>query len=185
MASVDEEGIVYAKSAGLAIITVTVESTGESASCTFKVVGNYQTSIVLNEKSKLGIDSQGYLREIKPESNTVEEVLAEFNNDSGNMKVYDSAGNELTKSDLVGTGAVMKLISETEELDTMTVVMTGDVDGDGHLGNIDVSKISNWLIQKEELTYEQQLAADVNGDGYVNNKDASMVSRFLVGKESL
>ena len=183
--TVDAEGVVHAQSAGEATVTVTVDSTGESASCTFKVVGNYQTSIVLNEKSKLGIDSEGYLREIKPDRNTVEEVLSEFNNETENLKAYDRYGKELTDDSLVGTGTVIKLMSGGEELDSMTVVMTGDIDGDGHLGNTDVSRLSRWLIQTEELTYEQQLASDVNGDGSVNNKDASMISRYLVGKENL
>ncbi len=185
IATVDVNGVVEGKAAGTTVITATVVSTGENAECTVKVVGNYQTSIVLNEKSGLGIDSEGYLREVKPEHNTVANILAEFNNDLENLKVYDSTGQELRDDELVGTGTVIKLMSGDEVLDTMTIVMTGDVDGDGHLGNVDVSKISNWLIQKEELSYESQLASDVNGDGNVDNKDASMVSRYLVGKEQI
>jgi hypothetical protein len=185
VASVDDEGIITAIKTGTTTITVVVNSTGEKSECTVNVVGNYKTSIVLNEKSYLGMDSAGNLREIDPEKNTVEELKNEFNNDVESLRLYSKDGEELTASDKVGTGTIIKLISDGQELDSMIIVMTGDIDGDGHIGNIDAIRINNWLLEKEELNDEQQLAADVNGDGYVNNKDAAMISRYLVGKESL
>ena len=94
-------------------------------------------------------------------------------------------GTELGDDDYVGTGTVIKLIEDDRVKDSLTVVVSGDMDGDGYVTNRDASRITRYLVDKEAPTEAQIAAMDVNGDGYVNNRDASIVSRYLVGKQAL
>lgn len=183
--TVDADGVVTAISKGTATITVIVDSTGESASCEFIVSGDYTKSVVLGRNSYLNYDSEGYIRELKPNSNSVSSVIYQFNNDAENLAFFDINSNSLTDDALVGTGSVVRLMDNNEILDSSTFIMTGDINGDGYIGNADVSMLMQWLVEKKDLSYEQQLAGDVNGDGNVDNKDATVIARYLVGKESI
>lgn len=185
IATVDESGIVTAVGKGTATITVTVIDTGESANCVFTVLGDYNKSIVFGSNSFLGFDSEGYIRMARPDKNTVSELLYQFENEAENLSFVDSKGTALSNDDLVGTGTVVKFADDGEELDSATFVMVGDINGDGYIGNADVSMLSQWLVQTKDLTYEQQLAGDVNGDGFVDNKDAAVIQRYLVGKAEI
>lgn len=183
--TVDADGVVTAISKGTATITVIVDSTGESASCEFIVSGDYTKSVVLGRNSYLNYDSEGYIRELKPNSNSVSSVIYQFNNDAENLAFFDINSNSLKDDALVGTGSVVRLMDNDEILDESTFIMTGDINGDGYIGNADVSMLMQWLVEKKDLSYEQQLAGDVNGDGNVDNKDATVIARYLVGKESI
>lgn len=196
IATVDYLGSVTLVKVGRAVITATVDSTGESAEFIINVTENVETTLILGANSYLKIDSSGYIREVKSETNSVGEIKSQFvNYDSvtgggfadTNITFVNINGVELEDTDLVGTGTVIKLVESStgEELDSRVFIMTGDYDGDGKITNPDGARISRFIVDKEEPNLYQILAMDVNGDGYVNNRDASMVTRYLVGKETI
>jgi len=97
----------------------------------------------------------------------------------------DVDGNLLEDTDTAGTGATISLCDGENVLDTTTVVLTGDFNGDGYINNKDVVMMNQYVIEKRTADEIQMLAIDVNGDGYVNNRDCAMLARYLVGKENL
>ena len=184
VAYVDENGLVTGVGVGEADITVTVVDTGESSTLRVKVNPNTDETLALGSRSSLDIDSNGYLRRIKAGANTVAEIKDSFINEG--LKFYGINGAELNDTDKVGTGTVIRFMDEEDNiLDEMTVIMTGDYDGDGEIKNKDVAMLSQYLIDKKEADIYQMLAIDVNGDGNVNVRDAAMLSRYLVGKEEI
>ena len=100
------------------------------------------------------------------------------------QKFFDINGNALSSDKYIGTGTQVKLFNGNNAVDTKTVVVTGDMTGDGIINNRDVAMMNKKLIDKAGAQECQMLAIDVNGDGYVNNKDAAMVARYLVGKDA-
>lgn len=183
VAYVDKNGRVNGIAPGKAVITATVSDSGEKATCTVTVIEDGDTQIHLNEQSTLGIDSEGYIREVKAETNTVAEVLAQFKN--SNLVIKDKYGNQLADSDRVGTGAVVCLMNGSEVLDSRTFIMCADMNGDGKINNRDAAMLMRYLVNKETASHTQELAIDVNGDGNINNRDAAMIMRYMVGKEIL
>lgn len=181
IASVDDNGKVTAIAAGTATITATVVKTKETATCTINVTADKNNFIILKSDSSLNYDSLGYLRRIALKT-SVETVSKEFTND--NLKFFNIDGNELKSADYIGTGTQVKLFNGNNSVDTKTVVVTGDMTGDGIINNRDVAMMNKKLIDKADAQECQMLAIDVNGDGYVNNKDAAMVARYLVGKDA-
>ncbi len=181
VAIVDDTGRVTAISQGTAIITAKVVKTKETAACTINVSPDSSNFIVLKSDSSLNYDSLGYLRRIAFET-SVESASKEFTNDS--LKYFNISGTELKSSDYIGTGTKIKLFNGSSAVDTRTVVVTGDMTGDGIINNRDVAMINKKLIDKADAQECQMLAIDVNGDGYVNNKDAAMIARYLVGKDA-
>lgn len=179
--SVDETGRITAVSPGSATITVTVISNRETASCTVTVTPDKNNFILLKSDSSLNYDALGYLRRV--EFNTTASALAEeFAND--NLRFFNINGKELAETDVVGTGTIVRLYNGDSIADAKTLVVTGDVTGDGIINNRDVAMMNGLLLGTVTAQECQQLAFDVNGDGYVNNRDAAMVSRYLVGKDA-
>lgn len=181
IASVDDTGRVTAVSAGTATITVKVLKTRETATCEVTVDPDKNNFIILKSDSSLNYDELGYLRRIDLNT-TVDEIKDQFTNDK--LHFYDINGNVLDDTDLIGTGTQIKLFNGDEVVDTKTVVITGDMTGDGLINNRDVAMMNKTLIGTVEAEEYQMFAVDVNGDGSVNNRDAAMVARYLVGKDA-
>ncbi|MEE1011294.1 MAG: InlB B-repeat-containing protein, partial [Acutalibacteraceae bacterium] len=192
VAVVDDNGVVTATGKGSAEIYAIIVDNGETATCKINVVGNPSDELTLVGKAHLSVDDYGYIRGFAISTDaetqehyaeTVAEVKSQFLNNE--LVFTDINGNVLSDDDSVGTGTVIKLMDGNKELDSITVVVSGDMDGDGYVTNKDASRISRDLVNKESPTEVQICAMDVNGDGYVNNRDASVVSRYLVGKETI
>lgn len=183
IAEVDENGVVTMLNPGTATITVMVESSGEEAKFEITVTPNSELQITLAKNSILDFDEQRYLRRIPDKANTVNELKDEFVNDE--LHYYDVNGNELSYDDKIGTGAVIKLLDGDKVLDEVTVIMTGDYNGDGNINSRDVSMLMQHTVDLREINQYQAIALDVNGDGKVNNRDSAILSAYLVGKADI
>lgn len=184
VAVVNDEGVVTGVSEGIAIVTVEAEATGEMVECLVTVSENPSESLCLISGSELGLDEEnGLLRGVSNTDCTVESIKAEFMNTD--LVFTDKDGNVLEDTALAGTGTVISFSNGGKVVDEVTVVVTGDMTGDGLVNNKDAAMITRYLVEKETADFAQMVAIDVNGDGYINNRDASMVSRYLVGKETI
>ena len=182
VANVNENGVVTAISKGTATITVKVLSSGETASCDITVAPDVNSDIMLITNTSLNYDLLGYLRRIGINTNTAS-VSDELQNDSSKLKYFNINGVELGAEDIVGTGTTIQLMDDDDILDSKTIVVTGDMTGDGAINNRDVAMFNRNLVGKVTVEEYQELAVDVNGDGYINNRDAAMIARYLVGKD--
>ncbi len=181
IADVDHNGYVTALSAGTVEIKATAID-GTFAVCKLTIEEYTDKSLKLTTDSKYGLDKDnGYLRGVSVNENTVDEIKANFRN---SKVVIFKNGTELTGTDVVGTGAEVRLMNGETIVETVYVVVTGDATGDGYINNRDASYVTRYVVNKEAPSVVQLVAMDVNGDGNVNNRDASMVARYLVGKET-
>ena len=94
------------------------------------------------------------------------------------LEAADGAHIEIERvSAAIGTGTVLHLVDDTtgDELESFTVVIFGDVTGDGLLNSSDVTEIRS--VNAGIITYEadsaQFFAADVTRDGNVNPSDVT------------
>lgn len=180
VATVDDKGVVMGISKGTATITAKVVKTKETATCVVTVNQDLTTGILLKSDSPYNYDEEGYLRRVTL-GTTAQEITEQFANTG--LKVFDASGVELLANDKVGTGTQVRLYNGGLA-DFKTVVITGDMSGDGLINNRDVATLNRYLVNKVTAKECQMLAIDVNGDGYVNNRDAAMVARYLVGKDT-
>lgn len=97
---------------------------------------------------------------------------------SGGYTVY-SGGTQVT-SGLVGTG--MTAVSNGV---SVTIVVTGDVSGDGKLTITDVVKLQKSVVGSASLTGAYAKAADINHDGYITITDVVQAAQVTVGKRTI
>ena len=61
-----------------------------------------------------------------------------------------------------------------------TIVVLGDVNGDGEIKATDYAKIKNYIMEDTKLTEIQKLAADVNEDGAVKATDYAKIKNYIM-----
>ena len=67
----------------------------------------------------------------------------------------------------------------------LSVLLLGDVNGDGKVSNADETKLNAAVLKRTELSAKQTLAANVNGDEGVTNADLTKLHAVILGKTSL
>ena len=111
-------------------------------------------------------------------------TVADFrsNLENGNaVKITNSDGSAVTETQYISTG--MRASAPNSDAD-YTVIVSGDVDGDGNVTALDAVNILKAVIGEVTLdTYEKKAAADINGDGWVRADDAVAILKYIVGME--
>ena len=91
----------------------------------------------------------------------------------------DGCEVKVTKSgDKIGTGTLVEIYKDGYLVDAYTVVVFGDVDGDGWYDAQDayiVSLITNGLLTREQTGEAKYLAADCNHDGVIDGADIEIL----------
>ena len=123
-----------------------------------------------------------YISKIKPET-TVKTLKEKLSTNATNVTISNK-GTTLKETDYIGTGMkiTFKLGEETEEY---TLVVAGDITGDGKLQNGDLIKLVRYKVELITLEEPYKLAADVNGDGKVTDLDIIKMARALVSLDKL
>ncbi len=95
-------------------------------------------------------------------STSVSNLCANF--DNTNLAVYDFNGNPLDDASIVGTGAKISVVAGGVETDSVTVVIKGDLSGDGVITSVDYVLIMKHIKATSELSGAFALACDIDGD---------------------
>ncbi len=111
---------------------------------------------------------------------TVGEFKASLENGSS-VTVKHVDGTEALDNEFIATG----MTAAAPNSDTnYTIVLPGDINGDGRVNALDAVEILRAIIGEITLdTYAQKLAGDVNGDKIVKPDDAVEILKFAVGME--
>ncbi len=90
----------------------------------------------------------------------------------------DGKEEHLNDNDLVTTGTKIKVGNDV----TCTVIITGDVDGDGQaMGVNDIGRIKLHYIDKTELLGVYYMAADLDGDDDIDLNDLAKMKLIYIG----
>ena len=129
-------------------------------------------------------DNTKYITKVKP--GTTLETLENKITTNGNIEVYDQGQKITNKKMNLKTG--MKIVAKLgEEQEEYTIVVIGDVTGNGKIGLGDISKIQRYILEIDKnLTGAYLEAADVNMDGkYGGQGDLVKMMRVLIELDRL
>ncbi|MBR3803077.1 MAG: leucine-rich repeat protein [Clostridia bacterium] len=167
VATIDENGLVTAHKAGSVVITVTTLDGGYRDFCLIRVVGitaSFTASTVIDAEN-------GFIYGLDAGLDSIADYI-DLTDNSCSLE-YDTLGS------LVGTGSVTNIVRDGEIVDSFTVIIFGDVDGNGWYDANDaflVRMIANSMIDKSVLNEAQQRAADCNHDGEINELDFEILN---------
>lgn len=162
IASVDTNGLVIAKMAGTAMIVATTIDGGYKDYCSVKVVG-------IEALSTANIDlNSGIITGLVPNLKSLDKYV-EVTDNTCELQ-YDS----------VGTDTIVYLTRNDTIIDAYTVVIFGDVNGDGVYDGTDsiiVNCLANGLLAKEQVGEAVYMAADCNHDDVIDEADVALLEQ--------
>jgi hypothetical protein len=109
----------------------------------------------------------------------VEELLACFKNPD--LKPVDCNGNTLEDGAFAGTGTRFNLCYGDHVLDTVTVVVPGDLDGNGIVDTTDYMRVKAVLRGTLAVDQVQNMAADVDANGKLGVTDYMRIKSYFQG----
>lgn len=101
-----------------------------------------------------------------------------------NIKILQG-GKEVSNTALAGTGMVVQLISNGKVVDEVTVVVTGDTNGDGKITVTDMIAVKSHILKKSTLTGAAAKAADSSSDNAISITDFIQIKAHILGKSQV
>jgi hypothetical protein len=114
---------------------------------------------------------------------TASTVLSNFKNE--NAVVKNSKGETVAATANVGTGYTVELIVDGTKVDSVIIIILGDVTGEGVLNTTDYLKIKSALTGGEKLTGAYEKAANVDGNASLNSTDYMKVKSHFLGNYNI
>ena len=140
--------------------------------------------LIPTDSSNITIDSEKGLITGVDKNTSVDDILLQFENDETVVEIKSYTGAVLTREDLVGTGSTITLKSKfTGEIyESRTVIIYGDLDGDGDVDQNDCDKALNVCLGCEvhtEDNYYFFIANDIAEDGVIDVLDVFYIERIM------
>ncbi len=134
---------------------------------TFALPNAISNSLILKAESKLK-KTELYLTNVSAKT-TVSALISQFENEG--VEIHDKDGNKISENAFCGTGCKVVLVIDGEIVDSLKVVVSGDVDGNGSIDTTDYLRIKGVFLETYTLEGEYFLAGDVDGTGIVDSTD--------------
>ena len=100
----------------------------------------------------------------------------------GYAQVKTASGSTKQNTAAVGTGDTVTIYrNDGTQYAKWTVLLYGDVNGDGTINNSDRVKIRNHVLGTSELSGVYFVAGDLNTDGQVSNTDRIKIRNHILG----
>ncbi len=105
-----------------------------------------------------------------------EQLRDQLDNENSKLHIWDSESTaEVDEEGVLATGMIVKLVVNNVLKDYKTIIIKGDVNGDGEIALLDAVLVLNHYLEKSLLEGVYFEAADVNSDGDVGLLDAVMI----------
>jgi hypothetical protein len=140
------------------------------------VTGSPSQQIVVSADStykKEGV----YIKNIKPDT-TANAFMSEFASTS--LSVYDKNNTVIDGLSFVGTGSVLKLYSGSTLRDSMTLIVSGDANGDGEVNATDFIMVKSAFLGICTLDTNQKFASDMDANDKLNATDYVKIKDYLM-----
>ena len=136
-----------------------------------------KTELVIKDGSTLSKDGTDLMGVALGKN--AKDVISQFDNE--NLSIYDFEGNALESSATVGTGCIVKLTVNGKVVDSLTVIVKGDVTGEGTIDATDYLRIKGEFIGTYKLEDAFAKAADVDGNENIDGTDYLRIKSIFLG----
>ncbi len=120
-----------------------------------------------------------YITGIQPETavNTFKTNLKVSN---GSIKIFAASGKEKTSGHIASGDTVKIYNSKNSEIYSYKTVIYGDVNCDGKINAIDISKLQKHILKISTISGISLTSADASGDSRVNAIDISRIQKHIL-----
>lgn len=104
---------------------------------------------------------------------------------NGSAQLVNADGTSAGASDLISSGQKIQIVYQNKVVDEYTLILKGDLTGDGKINIMDIVKYKRQLLHVEDLSGISLLAGDLNGDGKINIMDYVVIKRHILNIEKV
>ena len=146
-----------------------------------------EIKIVASEESGAFINEENDFFKGLKHGTTVENLLSSLKNDLDYIVVRDKDGNIVENTAVIATGMTVELVSKTEKTvknEVVTVVVEGDINGDGLVNDDDFNKSIDMCLKNTSYSETEKAyfdANDVDDDGVLDALDLFYISDMRFG----
>ncbi len=140
-----------------------------------------ETELVLKSDSKLLKDGTDLSKVVSGDVASV--VLSQF--DNTDIQVCDVDGNTVDGAVAVGTGYTVNLLAGGAVIDSVVIIISGDVTGEGVVDATDYLRIKSNFLGSFNFETAFGKAADVDGNGIIDSTDYLRVKAHFLGTYNL
>ena len=130
-----------------------------------------------SETYTIDLENSEYIKEIE-EQTEAKDFLNNIETNAESIVIKDKEGRELNGTEIVGTGMTIDFNNGEQVL---TIVVTGDINGDGKVTASDVSNLKSALIGKKTLEGAYKEAGDLKEDGEIKTSDLARLKKMIIG----
>ena len=183
IAKVNEDGKVTGISEGNTNIVVSSDEGNISKTIKVTVTRKLQDGeIVFDEK--LQIDGNE-ITGLNNKNNTANELLNKIQTNY-TVEVYNKNGDKIAGNILVGTGSTIKIMDNNSLVIEYTLIMYGDVNGDGKINSIDLLVLQRHILEIEKLSNIYVKAGNVRKNGKApSSVDCLLIQRHILGLQNI
>ena len=189
IATVDENGLITATKTGNTNINVCAdEDENISQSISVNVIEKISEED-LSFSTNIKVDGNE-ITGIEEENQTVEKLLENImTSEKYVVKIVDKEGKALEDGELVGTGAKVQIFTNTDTQNMVaeySIIIYGDVDGNGKINSVDLLKLQRHILEIEELDFLSQKAGNINKNGKKpTSVDLLLIQRHILGLKQI
>ena len=189
IANVDEKGLITAIKTGNTNINVCAdEDENISQSISVNVIEKISEED-LRFSTNIKVDGNE-ITGIEEENQTVEKLLENImTSEKYVVKIVDKEGKALEDGELVGTGAKVQIFTNTDTQNMVaeySIIIYGDVDGNGKINSVDLLKLQRHILEIEELDFLSQKAGNINKNGKKpTSVDLLLIQRHILGLKQI
>ena len=114
---------------------------------------------------------------------TLQDIANQFKNTG--IRFFSKNGDEISGDKKIATGMKLRLYDGENIIDELTLVLKGDVNGDGEINMLDKATLNAYTSGSIVLEGAFKLASDINDDGNINMLDKATLNAFTSGSIDL
>ena len=173
---------------GEANVTFTTKDQNKKVTAKIKVI-DVSNSDIISFSNDVNVDEKNNrITKIEPNKNVSDiSNKFDFNKDKFNVIIKNNKGDEIKDNNFIGTGTTINLVTKDTKdvIQTYTVLIYGDVSGDGEISPSDYVKIKNSILGTENLDDIAKIAGDANKDGQISPSDYVKIKNKILGTENI
>lgn len=129
--------------------------------------------------------TNGYIKTVKLGITGID-MKNQLDNENEYLEIWTAdESSQVSDSDTLATGMIVKLMIDGVEKDRKLIVIKGDTNGDGEIDLFDAVRVLNHYIEREALTSAYYEAAYANDDGEIDLFDAVKILNHYLEREYL
>ena len=118
-------------------------------------------------------------------ADSIGELITVSGGSGAALTVLKVDGSPASGETLLATAAKLRIVNGGETFAEFTVIISGDVNGDGKVGIGDFAKLRQQLLKGNIITGAFVYAGDLNGDGALGIGDFAKLRQYLLGRIAL